>query len=374
MKSPFVFGKVVIGDSFVNRTREIERLSGNFRNHHNSILISPRRMGKSSLVKKTATKVSANSRNIRFCFLDLFRIRSEEEFYKRYAIEVIKSTSERTGEWVKNTYNFLGHLSPTFSFGVDPLHDFQINFADSSKEMDVEELLNLPEKIAKRKKIHIIVCIDEFQDIERFKDSLGFQRMLRSVWQYHQHTSYCLYGSKKQIMIELFEKQSMPFYKFGDVLFLNKIEKEHFVKFISDSFLKANKFIEEGFSRELIDVVDNHPYYVQQLAHIIWVNTTNAVTKNILEESINELIEQNSILYQQIVNSLSNKQINFLKALSKGVTAFNSFKVLKKHDIGTSGNVTKIKKVLVNKEIIDINGNISFLDPVFKLWFQKVFR
>jgi len=179
---------------------------------------------------------------------------------------------------------------------------------------------------------------------------------------------------KKQIMTELFEKQSMPFYKFGDFMFLKKIAKEHFVKFIGDSFIKTNKSIVEEFSGELVDAVENHPYYVQQLAHITWGNTTNAVTEDILEESINELFEQNSILYQQIVNSLSNTQINFLKALSKGVTNFNSFEVLKNYSIGTSGNVTKIKKALVNKEIIDIDGSISFIDPTFRIWFQKVFN
>ncbi len=93
-----------------------------------------------------------------------------------------------------------------------------------------------------------------------------------------------------------------------------------------------------------------------------------------MDESINELIEQNSILYQQIVNSLSNTQINFLKALSKGATGFNSSEVMRKYALGTSGNVTKIKKTLLNKEIIDINGNISFLDPAFRLWFKKVFN
>jgi AAA+ ATPase superfamily predicted ATPase len=374
MKSPFVYGKVVENISFINRAKEIERLSGNFENHINSILISPRRWGKSSLVRKTATTVNKSNPNIKFCFLDLFRIRTEEEFYKQFVTEIVKSTSGKLDEWIENVKNFLGRFSPRFSFGADPVNDFQLTFDVSSGELDAKEVLNLPEIIAKKKKIHIIVCIDEFQDVGNYKDALGFQKLLRSVWQYHQNASYCLYGSKRHMMTELFENQSMPFYKFGDVLFLQKIKKHHFIKFITGSFSRTGKSIDKILSENLIEKVDTHPYYVQQLAHIVWINTTKKVTEEILEESINELIDQNSILYQQIVNGLSYTQINFLIALSRGAINFNSTEVMQKYALGTSANVTKIKKVLINKEIVDTtNGSISFLDPTFKLWMEKTF-
>ncbi len=374
MNSPFIYGKVVTGNYFINRTQEIKRLSGNFQNQLNSILISPRRWGKSSLVRKTAAEVSTSYSDIRFCFLDLFRIRTEEEFYKRYATEIIKSTSGKLDEWIESTKNFLGRLSPSFSFGTDPANDFKLSFGVSSNELDVEEILNLPEKIATKKNIQIIVCIDEFQNIGNYKESLEFQKLLRSVWQYHQNTSYCLYGSKRHMMMELFEKQSMPFYKFGDVLFLQKITKQHFIEFITRSFSKTDKYIDKVLSKNLIERVDTHPYFVQQLAHIVWVNTSGNVTEYILEESVNELIDQNSILYQQIVNELSNTQLNFLIALSKGEIVFNSAEVIHKYALGTSGNVTKIKKALLKKEIIDIsNGSISFLDPALRLWLLKIF-
>ena len=375
MKSPFIFGKIVSGTSFINRTSEIERLSGNFVNHLNSILISPRRWGKSSLVKRTSSIVNSENPDIRFCFLDLFRIRSEEEFYRRYATEIIKSTSDKLDEWIKNISDFLGRLSPSFSIGIDPVNDFQLNFGLSKEELDREDILNLPERLAQKKKKHIVVCIDEFQNIGNYKESLEFQKLLRSVWQHHQNVTYCIYGSKRHMMMELFEKQSMPFYKFGDIFFLQKIGKDHFVKFISKSFSDTGKFISKNICEELINSVEIHPYFVQQLAHILWVNTEKIATEEIFEFSLNELIEQNGILYQEIIGDLSKTQVNFLIALSKGVRNINSWEVLKKYDIGTSGNVTKVKKALVKKEIIDINGGeISFSDPSLKLWLQKTFR
>lgn len=374
MKSPFIYGKVATGSSFINRNAEIAKLSGNFTNRVNTILISPRRWGKSSLVRRTVQLMSAENPDIIFCFLDLFRIRTEEDFYKRYAVEIIKATSGKVDEWIRNVKDFLGRLSPTLSFGTDPINDFQVSFNLSGHQTDIEEILNLPEKLATQNKKQIVICIDEFQNIGDYSESMQFQKLLRSVWQYHQNTTYCLYGSKRHMMMELFEKQSNPFYKFGDTIFLQKIGKSEFSDFIIQSFEKTGKAIGEEICNELIDWVDAHPYFVQQLAHIVWTNTQNVVSRDIFQDSMNELIVQNSILYKQIISELTNTQLNFLIALAKGEKNFNSIEVLQKYELGTSGNVTKIKNALISKEIIDReNGSFDFLDPVFRRWMLRLF-
>jgi AAA+ ATPase superfamily predicted ATPase len=375
MKSPFIFGKVVTGSSFINRTSEIARLTGNFQNHVNTILISPRRWGKSSLVKKTAFQIGEEKTDLLFCFIDLFRIRTEDEFYRQFASAVIKSTSGKLDEWIKTVKEFMGKLSPSISFGTDPINDFQISFGLANGVLDKEEILNLPEKIASKKKKHIVVCLDEFQNIGNYPDNVDFQKLLRSVWQHHQNVSYCIYGSQRHMMMELFEKQSMPFYKFGDLMLLQKIEKQHFVNFIGHSFTQTGKSIQPELCEKIVDRVEAHPYFVQQLAHVVWVNTTLDATEELLEYSVKELLDQNNILYQEIVNTLSNTQLSFLIALSRGTVNFNSKQALQNNDLGTSGNVTKIKKTLINKEIIDFSsGKIIFLDPVFRLWLLTSFR
>jgi len=96
---------------------------------------------------------------------------------------------------------------------------------------DPDDILDLAEKIAIKAKKKLVLCIDEFQNIAEFKDSLGFQRKLRSHWQLHQHVSYCIYGSKRHMLMEVFSSPSMPFYKFGDLIFLEKIKEEKWITF-----------------------------------------------------------------------------------------------------------------------------------------------
>ena len=106
MKSPFKFGKVVTGKSFINRESELNRLISNYRNGTNTILISPRRWGKTSLITKCGSILEKEDPSIKFCFIDLFKIRNEEDFYSYFAKEIIKKSSSKWEEWVASAKEF----------------------------------------------------------------------------------------------------------------------------------------------------------------------------------------------------------------------------------------------------------------------------
>src|SRR5687767_13436183 len=98
MNKPFMYGKLAGADYFTNRTQEIKSLTGNFTSGINTVLISPRRWGKSSLVWNTSLAVRKKNKDIRFCFIDLFNVRTEEEFYEQYARELIKVSATKWEE------------------------------------------------------------------------------------------------------------------------------------------------------------------------------------------------------------------------------------------------------------------------------------
>lgn len=206
---PFVFGVATSGDNFTDRKKETARLLSNFRHGVNTVLISPRRWGKTSLVRKVCRL--AQSDTLKVVYLDIFSCRSEREFYDAFASAVLKQTSSKLEEWMENARLFLSRISPKISFGTEPMTDFSISLELNPKADDVDDILQLPEKIAQKKGIDVVVCIDEFQQIAEFKDSKAFQKRLRSVWQLQKSVSYCLFGSKKHLMNELFEKNNRFF-------------------------------------------------------------------------------------------------------------------------------------------------------------------
>jgi uncharacterized protein len=373
MSNPFVFGSATSGEQFTDRVKDAERLLANFTHGISVILISPRRWGKTSLVQKVSAM--ARSKEIKVVNIDIFSCRNAEDFYQLFATEIIKQTANKWEEWADNAKKFLSALLPKISFGVDPNTDFTVSFDFSNTKLN-DDLLDLPQKIAKDKGFRIVVCIDEFQQISEFTDHIHFQKKLRSVWQLQTDVSYCLYGSKKHVLSELFSKQSMPFYKFGEVFFLQKISTEDWISFICERFLSTGKNIPAGLAKRICDTVENHSSYVQQLAWNVWIKTDIFATSDDVDAAITDLFNQNSMLYYRYIEGLSGFQINFLRAVADGKSSeFTKSETLKNYHLGTSANVKRLKDALEKKELIDITGKlVSFNDPVFKLWFQKNIR
>lgn len=369
--NPFVFGKAAEGEYFTDRQEDARRLNANLTHGINTILISPRRWGKTSLVKKVISEISNPS--IRPIYIDIFQCKSENEFYHAFASTIIKQTSSKLEEWAEMAKTFLSRVSPKFSFGPDPMSDFSMSFDWNPKDDSDLDILQLPEKIAQKKNIRLVICLDEFQQIGDFPDSIKFQKKLRSAWQHQQHVTYCMFGSKKHLMEQFFNDKSMPFFKFGDMMFLKKIPTSEWVPFICDKFKETGKVITMEQATKICDITDNLSSYVQHLAWIIWYKSGKVVTNEDIDSAVNDLLEQNRIFFQREVEQLSELQMNFLRAVASGITTGHSSKeVIKKYRLESSANVNAIKKALLKKDIIDIEGQaITINDSLFKLWINR---
>lgn len=371
---PFVFGVAASGDNFTDRESETARLLMNFRSGVNTVLISPRRWGKTSLVRKVCRL--AQTDELKIVYLDIFSCRSDADFYDAFASAVLKQTSTKVEEWMENIRQFLSRISPKISLGADPAADFSLSLELTPKREGIDEILQLPEKIAEKKGCRIVVCIDEFQQIGEFKDSKTFQKRLRSVWQLQKHVSYCLFGSKKHLMNELFERKSLPFYKFGDAIYLQKIATADWVGYIRSRFEATGKSIPAELAEEICRRVDNHSSYVQQLAWLVWTRTGKEATRQELEAAFQDIIDQNTPLFEKQTESLTSFQMNFLRAIIDGVhSEFTTQEVMRKYQLGSSANVSIIKRALIKKELIEIDKRKAVIpDPIMKVWLQRELR
>lgn len=367
---PFVFGMVAADNTFTDRKKETERLLQNFKHGVNTVLISPRRWGKTSLVQKVASL--ARSNKLKVVYLDIFSCRSEQEFYDTFAAAVLKQTSSKLDEWLENIKLFFSRITPKITLGPDPMSDFSLSFELNPKSDDINEILQLPEKIAKKKGCRMVVCIDEFQQIGEFRDSKNFQKRLRTAWQQQKSVSYCLFGSKKHLMNELFEKKSLPFYKFGDAVYLPKIGTDDWVAYICARFKATGKSISKDLAKKICQKVENHSSYVQQLSWLVWIHADKTAKEQDFEAACRDLLDQNTPLFEKQTENLSTYQINFLRALIDGVQSeFTSKEVLQKYALGTSANVSIVKRALIKKELIEIEGRrVELADPVLGAWIK----
>jgi hypothetical protein len=375
MEAPFIYGRVAQLDNYTNREQELQFLKNNFTSLINTIIISPRRWGKTSLVNRvTEGLLQERSKDFIVCQLDIFNCRSEEQFLKMYANAVLQASTSKWEEFVESVKKYLGRFVPTISFS-DATQTYEFSFGVDMKEpqRSFSEILDLPQRIATDTGKKVIVCIDEFQNINEYRDSLAFQRMLRAHWQRHDKVCYCLYGSKRHLLMNIFSNYDMPFYKFGDILFLKKISREDWVTFITERFTATGKHISEELSGQIADTMQNHPYYTQQYSQQVWLRTEYECNEAILQTALSSLIDQLSLLFTNIIDSLNARQINFLMAMVAGETNFSAKETLQKYDLGTSANIKNIKKALLEKDLIDIlpNNKIGVQDPTFEYWLKN---
>ena len=170
MEKTFVYGMAVSGDNFTDRINETKRIRSNFEGGVNTILISPRRMGKTSLINKVCESIER--KDIKTIRMDIYDCRSEYDFYNTFCSEIIRQTSSKVEQAIEYAREFLGRLIPKISVSPDSVADYSISLGLAPKDISPDEILSLPEKIATKRGIHIIVCIDEFQQIGEFPDSL----------------------------------------------------------------------------------------------------------------------------------------------------------------------------------------------------------
>ncbi|MCL6102131.1 MAG: ATPase [Bacteroidetes bacterium] len=369
--APFVFGKLATSVDFTDRETEVSQLTSNFKALVNTIILSPRRWGKTSLINRVSELLKLEDPNLKICHIDLFNVRTEVDFYILLATEILKATSTRWEEIIQNAKEFLVRFMPKISFSPD--NQSEISFGISWDEMkkNPDEILDLAETIAIKRGLKIVIGIDEFQSIGDFENSLAFQKKLRSHWQRHTHVSYCLYGSKRHMLLDVFSNPSMPFYKFGDLILLEKISTKNWVHFIQRRFAETGKLIGGEEATLISNLAGNHSYYVQQLAQQSWFRTEKECAKSIVYESHEGIVDQLSLLFINITESLSTMQLNFLKAILSDEKQLSAQSTLQKYKLGTSANIGRLKQSLLAREIIDINADrIDFQDPIYKHWLK----
>ncbi|MFT6865802.1 MAG: AAA+ ATPase superfamily predicted ATPase [Cyclobacteriaceae bacterium] len=370
MESPFYFGQVVADSSFTNRTNELKLVTDLLISHNNAILISPRRYGKSSLVKKVLNGISSR-KNFQVVSLDLTASRSEEAFLEDFANHVLRANTSKT-VWQK-LGDALKTITPSFSLGMGDFSDFAtLSFNWQEKKKTIAEILNLPSLMAEITGKYQIIAIDEFQNINRFEDSEGLQYQMRSYWQHHTQVSYCLYGSKRHMMEEIFSSDSSPFYNFGQVLRLQKIDEYHWVPFIMNQFEISGKSISRHFAEVIVRIMNRHSEYVQFLSHQIWAACPKGeVSEKHMERGLKIFMDATSIHFVDMFDKLNNTQVKIIKAILNGETKLSSQEVIRKYSLGTSANVVKAARILIEEDIVEKGKEIySLINPAFELWFR----
>ncbi|MGH9350223.1 MAG: AAA family ATPase [Vicinamibacterales bacterium] len=320
MENPFVYGEIVPGDAFVDREVELDRLIADLADGQKVFLISPRRYGKSSLIRQAivalsrraalTVDVTVSSYSSYLAFLEgyaraLASVESRWQRARQWLIDVVTSTRPEIRYEPGETGG--GRLSVAFP---------AVSTARELNRLAVE-VFALPARLAAERKRPVVVALDEFQAIGGF-DGGSVEHALRAAAQQQRQVGYVFAGSEPSLMERMIGPRR-PFYKAGPVMRLQKIPPDTFAAFIEDRFAKTGMRPEPGLGTAIVDLAGNLPYDVQRLAHETWDDVRGAGAKRVglddLHATLARLLAEQDTIFEAVWQRLTLAQRATLRAV-----------------------------------------------------------
>jgi len=355
--NPFKFGTVVDGSFFTDREDEISKIASFIKGENHLILISPRRFGKTSLIRKV---INESAR--KYIYLDLQLIISPDDFASQLLKRIYRIFP------VQKLKGFIKSFRLIPSVILNPVTgETEISFKPGSGDLaPLEDVLNLAEKLGKEDN-KIIMVLDEFQDI--FRIHAGMDRLLRSVMQNHNNVNYIFMGSSESMIRNIFEKKSSPFYRFGSLMTLEKIPGNKFTLFLEEKFKsKTSRYSE--LTKIILAVTDSHPFYTQQFAFTVWeLLERYGYKEDITAIAADEIVQSHDNDFERLWNSLNRTDMAILTGMAYSNISPLSDEFSGLYGTGASSTVFSALKRLAGKGIL-IKERSGYImdDPFFKRW------
>jgi hypothetical protein len=318
--NPFVYGEVVPLLSFADREEELDRLVRDLAACQKVFLISPRRYGKSSLIRQ-ALAASAR-RGALTVELTVSAYSSYVAFLEGYAraLAAVETRWERARAWLTEA---ITATRPEMRLEATAAGSprFSVAFPAVTSTRDVNRLANevfaLPGRLAAERKRTVVVALDEFQAIDGFNGG-SVEHALRAAAQQQRQVGYVFAGSEPSLMEKMIGPRR-PFYKAGPVMRLEKIAPDIFSAFIEARFAKSGLRAEPGLGAAIVDLAGNLPYDVQRLAHETWDDVKAAGGRKAgldhLHATLARLLTEQDTMFEAIWQRLTLAQRAVLRAV-----------------------------------------------------------
>jgi hypothetical protein len=376
MNNPFVYGEVVPLTAFVDRETELDRLTRDLLAGQKVFLISPRRYGKSSLVRQAlratgragalTADVTVSSYSSYVSFL---------EGYAR-ALLAVETRLDKARTWLRE---MLGAVRPEVRVEADEGGTAQLalSFPSARTDRDVsrlaQEVFALPGRIAEMRRRKMTIALDEFQSIAAFNGG-SVEHALRAAVQHQRDVGYVFSGSEPSLMERMLGR-SRPFYKAGPVMRLQKIPADRFADFIEARFRSTRLKPAPGLGAAIVELAGNLPYDVQRLAHEVWDDAQGGRSVGVddLHETLRRLLGEHEAIFEATWQRLTLAQRAALRAavLEDGRELLSA-DVRARYRLGGPSTVQASLTALAREDIVAREGaRYAVVDSLFREWVAR---
>lgn len=370
INNPFSITSYLGAAYFCDRQQETKNIHDALFNGRNVTLISPRRIGKTGLIRHLFAQIPPKEAYT--FYVDIYNTSNLHEFTKAFAEAVLTKRIAPFSEQVLNEVTQLfGSIRPVFS--PDPLTGMlkcTIDLQPTKEEATLQQIFAYLERADKP----CYVAFDEFQTIAEYTDT-KVEATLRSHIQHLTNVHFIFAGSKKHTITEMFSSAGRPFFQSTQLMNISTIVESAYYDFASKHLQAHEQHIDKDTFHDLYMLVNGHTWYVQALLNRLYQSAIPQIGYNDVLAILDQLLQEAEPSYQMYCHLVTDRQLAVLRAIARegNVKEPNSNAFLQKHQLGAGSTVRSAIEVLLDKELLyrHDDGSYSVYDRFFGLWLKR---
>ena len=378
MENPFFITGIIPEPYFCDRQKETAWMVRTLENKAHILLTSPRRMGKTQLIRHVFEQPTIKNNYYTF-YTDIYPTTSLHELVLFLSKEIY-SVLVPKGKIALNKF-LAGLHSLAGSFGYDPIKEsptFDIKLGDiHSPELTLEEIFNYLEQADKP----CIFAIDEFQQIAEYPEK-NVEATLRTHIQKMNNCLFIYAGSNRHMIENMFNSAAKPFYNSAEQIFLDSISKDVYTGFVEEQFIKADRTITAEEAALAYDLFEGHTYYVHNVLHnaYAYIAPEKIIDSSDINKVLDDILEEKGRSFASVMNQLNYQQKETLIAIAKEgkATGVTSVAFVKKHSLKSPSSVQYAISALTDKQLITYENKersktYSIADRFMEMWICRTY-
>lgn len=367
LNNPFVVYGYKGAEYFCDREKETEKMITTLYNERNITLVAPRRMGKTGLIHHVFHLIEERYEGVKCFYIDIFATKNLEQMVQLMASEIIGKLDTVSQSALRKVQEFFSSWRPTLTIDeLTGIPTFSLDLKPNEGKESLKRIFEYLKQSGKR----CYIAIDEFQQILNYPED-GVEAMIRSYIQFLPNVYFIFSGSQQHMMQEMFLSANRPFFQSSLVMSLSCIEESKYLKFANHLFAAQQREVDAETFSYIYQQADSVTWYVQAILHGIYEHRSEAIDKNLVDEVIHELIEEQAMSYQNYCAWLTENQQMLLLAIAREhlVVAPLSQQFLRAHNLPATSSVKTALKALVDKQLVGKTPNGYLVsDRFFAKW------
>lgn len=368
--NPFLIAGYQGPDYFCDREKETNVIIEALKNGRNVTLISPRRIGKTGLIKHVFWHIQKQSPDAKCFYFDIFGTQNLYELVILLSKNIIGHLDTFSESMMRNLTELFRSFQLSFTF--DPITgapSFNLNLQKEDAEVGLQEIFKYLEKTNKE----CYIAIDEFQQITEYPEK-GIEGLLRSYIQFIPNVHFIFAGSKKHLMDEIFSSPKRPFFQMTQKMTLGSISKEKYCVFAQEFFRQKNKNLDADTFDYIYSLMHGFTWYIQYILNYLYARPITNYSNEEVREVLNEIIEQEDVTYKSYCGTFTKTQFRLIKAIAKADRVSNIYEksFIQRYDLASASSIQRALSSLIELSFVMKEGDSEYYiyDPLFSYWLK----